>query len=236
MAQIAHPRHVAFESREVETVLGLHEPGARIDLAPETQGPVVEGRGEGVGRGPEKEFGRLVEPAARCERALIAHGADDPERSHAVEIEDRLGLRLIAALHPVAGKAEDIRDTHRRSREHIALDRDPVSVACRDLHDRRIADACQQGTHPQTRHVAVGTRTVRGVDRVDPAIEDRGAVEDIHRIGGVGRREFRGDGEFARPQDPLETAARGVSRQGFEPELPDRSDPETSSRGTPGLG
>jgi hypothetical protein len=64
--------------------------------------------------------------------------------------------------------------------------------------------------------MGVGARGVDGVDAVNPAVKDRRAFVDFMRVGAVGRVEFGGDGEFAAAQDTLQSAARGVSRQGFE--------------------
>ena len=51
-----------------------------------------------------------------------------------VEVEHRLGFRMVARLHAVAGQAQDVGDAERRGAEHVALDRDPVVVAAGDLH------------------------------------------------------------------------------------------------------
>ena len=101
------------------------------------------------------------------------------EQRHAVEVEDRLGARLVAGLHAVAGQAQDVGDAHRRAAQHVALDGDAVLVAAGDLHDRRIAHAGQQRADADRRHVAVGARGIDGVDAVDPAVEDLGAVVDV---------------------------------------------------------
>jgi hypothetical protein len=62
----------------------------------------------------------------------------------------------------------------------------------------------------------IGAGRIDGVDAVDPAVKDCGALIDIMRIGAVGRVELGGDGEFAAAQNTLETAARGMSRQQFK--------------------
>ena len=131
----------------------------------------------------------------------------------AVEIEHRLGLRMVAAAHTVAGEAQHVADAHRGAAQDVALDRDPVAVAARDLHHGRVADARQQRADGEARHVAVGAAAVRCVDRVDVAVEHARAAIDVLGIGGIGRVELGGDGECSGAQHALEAAGRRVSRQ-----------------------
>ena len=98
-----------------------------------------------------------------------------------VEVEYRQCLRMIARLHAVAGEAQQVAHSHGRAAENIALDGDAVPVAAGDLHHRRIADAGQQRTHREARHVAVGAAAVGGVDRVHMPVEDTRAPVNVFR-------------------------------------------------------
>ena len=141
---LAHPLHEPPQQRHVVAVLGLHELGPGRDLLGEMDRPVVERRHERVDRGADEHLRRRGDLAAGEESAFVAHGADGMQEADAVEIEDRLGLGLVAALHPVAGQAQDVGDAHGGGAQHVALDRDPVLVAAGDLHDHGIAGAGQE--------------------------------------------------------------------------------------------
>ncbi len=129
------------------------------------------------------------------------------------EIENRLRLRLVAALHAVAGEAEHVADAKRRRAEHVALDGDAVIVAAGDLHHRRIADAGEDRADRDARHVAMRARAVGGVDGVDPTLEIARPFLDLLDIGRIGRAELGGDGEFPAPEHPLQTSPRRMARQ-----------------------
>ena len=91
-----------------------------------------------------------------------------------------------------------LHDAHRGAAEDVALDRDAVPVAARDLHHGRVADARQERAHGEARHVAVGAAAVGGVDRVDVAVEHAGAAVDVLGIGGIRRVELGRHRERAR--------------------------------------
>jgi hypothetical protein len=110
---------------------------------------------------------------------LVAQHAADFEQRHRIQVEHRLGLRMIARLYAIAGQAQHVAHPHRRAAQDVALDRDPVAVAAGDLHHRRVADARQQCAHRQARHVAIRARAVGGVDGVDVAVEHARACVDI---------------------------------------------------------
>ena len=130
-----------------------------------------------------------------------------------VEIEDGLGLRVVAALHAVAGEAEHVADVERSRAQNRALDRDAVIIAAGDLQHRRIADAGQDGADGDARHVAMRARAVGGVDAVDPALVSLSGLAYVVGVGRIGRAELRGDREFATPQHALEPTPRRMPRQ-----------------------
>ena len=124
-------------------------------------GAPVAGRREGIVGGAEEHVRRVGDLAAAQEPMLVAQRARDLEQRHAVEIEHRLRLRMVARLHAVAGQAQHVAHAHRGAAEDVALDRDAVAVAAGDLHDRRVADARQQRADGEARHVAVGAASRR---------------------------------------------------------------------------
>ena len=144
---------------------------------------------------------------------IFAQRAGDAEQRHAIQIEHRLGLRMIAGLHAVAGQAQHVAHAHRRTAQNIALNRDPVLVAAGNLHDRRIADARQQRANRETRHMAVRAAAVGRIDRIDVAVEHPRTLINVFRVGRIGRCEFGRDREPLRAQHPLETPRRGMAGQ-----------------------
>ena len=79
--------------------------------------------------------------------------------------------------------------------------------------------------------MAVGTAPVRGVDRIDVAVKDAGAVVDLLRIGGIGRSQLGGDGELSGAQHALKAAGRCVAGQDRERITRDRFVVELHGRG-----
>ncbi len=144
---------------------------------------------------------------------FIAQGARDIEQRHAVQIEYRLGLRMIAGLHAVAGQAQHVAHAHRGAAENIALNGDAILVAAGDLHDGCVTDACQQRAHRDTRHMAIGAAAVGGIDGIDVAVEHPRALVHIVRIRGIRRRKLGGDCKAAGAQHALESSRRGMSGQ-----------------------
>ena len=209
-AERLHLLHEAAQQRQVVAVLRLDELRARGDLLRQTlRAPGVRQR-RGVLGSAEKYARREADLAPALKMVLVAQRARDVEQRHAVEIEHRLCLRMIARLHAVAGQAQHVADAHRGAAQNVALDRDAILVAAGDLHDRRVADAGEQRAHREARHVAVGAAAVGGVDRIDVAVEHPRALVHILRIGGIRRRQLGGDREAARAQHALEAAGGGM--------------------------
>ena len=144
---------------------------------------------------------------------LIAQGTRDVEQRHAVQIEHRLGLRMIPRLHAVARQAQHVADPHGGTAQNVALNRDAVLVAAGDLHDGRVADPGQQGADRQARHVAIRAAAVGGVDGIDVAVEHARPFVHILRVRRIRRRELGGDGEAAGAQHALEAPRRGMPGQ-----------------------
>ena len=159
---------------------------------------------QGFSAAPRKIRGGFGDGAAGEERLLVAHGAERAEQRDRVEIEHRLGARLVADPDAVAGEAEDVSNPHGGRTEHVALNGDAVAVAARDLEHRAVADPGEQRADTDRGHVAVGAGSIGGIDRVDHFGQWPGGVVDVFRVGGVRRIELGGDRETPLAQDPFE--------------------------------
>ena len=201
------------QQRQVIAVLGLNELRTGRDFLGQPLRPPCVRQAGGIFRRTQEHARRETDLAAALKVMVIAQGARDAEQRHAVQIEHRLGLRMIAGLHAVAGQAQDVADAHGGAAENVALNRDAVLVAAGDLHDGRIADARQQRAHGETRHVAVRAAAVGGVDRIDIAVENPRAFVHFLRVGGIRRRKFGGDREAAGAQHAFEASRRGMPGQ-----------------------
>ena len=171
------------------------------------------GSADGFSAAPKNTRGAKRDLAAALEAVILTERSCDIEQRDAVQIEYRLRLRMIARLHAVAGQAQHVAYAHGGAAQDVALNGDAVFVAAGDLHDGRVADARQQRTHRDARHVAIGAAAVGSVDCIDIAVEHACALVDIFWIGGVRRRKLGGHGEPSCPQHALETAGRGVPGQ-----------------------
>ena len=212
-AERLHLLHEAAQQRQVVAVLGLNELRARRDLLRQPLRPPCMRQARRIFRRAEEYARRETDLAAALKVVVVAQGAGDVEQRHAVQIEHRLRLRMIARLHPVAGQAQHVADAHGGAAQDVALNRDAVLVAAGDLHDGRVADARQQGAHRETRHVAVRAAAVGGIDRIDIAVENPRPLVHFLRVGGIRRRQLGGDREAARAQHALEAPRRGMPGQ-----------------------
>ena len=156
----------------------------------------------------EEDARRVREPAAALELRLVTHAADHRQQGDGFEIENRLGLRVVAGLHAVTRQAQDRRHAHRGGADHVSLDRDPVPVPAGHLHDDGVVRAPEERTDRDARHVAVRARTVRSIDRIDGAVEDAGRPKYLFGIGGIRRRQFGGHHELPGPEQFLEAPGR----------------------------
>ncbi len=192
----------------VEAILRLEEVCARLNLLGHALRSPVEGRHKRVDGCAQEEawLGRDLAPAEKD--ALVADDARRAQELDGVEVEDALGLRLVAGADVVAREAEHVVHAQRGCAQDVALDGDAVAVAAADLQDGFIAGAGQQRAAAQTAHVAVGAGTVGGVDGVAYLREHQRVAVDVFGVGAVGRVELGGDGEAAGAQDTFEAACR----------------------------
>ena len=199
-AEVTDLRHPPGERADVEDELGLHELRAGGDLLAEPFGPELGRRGGGVlHRAEEAVGGRLQRPAGQ-HGALVPHVPQRPQQLHAVQVEDRLGLRVVAELGVVAGHHQDVADAEGRRAEQVGLQRDAVAVPAGHLHDR-LEPGVQRGEAAgPAGQPDVGALVVGDVDRVDPVPQQRGGGGDRVRAGPARRADLRRYREAARGQ------------------------------------
>ena len=225
-AQVADLRHPPGEGRDVEHELGLHELRAGRDLLAQPVGPELHRRGERVLHRAQEAVRRRVELASGQQDVLVAHGAQGPQQLHAVQVEHRLGARVVAELRVITGHDQDVPDAQSRRAEQVGLQRDAVTVPAGHLHDRLepgVEDGEAAGPAGQAH---VGALVVGDVDRVHPVFEASGGFGDLRRAGPAGRADLGGHREAARGQALAQ--AHGC-RSGFDRSTGPRRGPASSS-------
>ena len=100
--------------------------------------------------------------------AVVAHHPGHPEQLSAVQVEDRLGLRVVALPGIVAGHQHHVRDAQRRGGQQLGLQRDPVPVPAGQLHDGLDPGVQRGQAAGPARHPGRGARVVGDVHRVHP--------------------------------------------------------------------
>ena len=152
----------------------------------------------------DEEVGRRFQFAPRCVFAAIAHASGDVQQRYGIQVEDRLGLGMVALAYVVAREAENVLHAQRSGAEYVALNSDAVAVAAGDLVHGRIAVGSEYGRGSDAGHVAVAARAIGHVDRIDEAAEERGALQQGLRVGGIRRPDFDRHDEVARAASLLE--------------------------------
>ncbi len=117
------------------------------------------------------------------------HRLDDLDRS---QIEDRLGVGMIAVRRSVTGHQHHVRDPEGGRRQQIRLDRDPVAVAGGHLEDGLDSLVQQAPGRPDGSHAHAGVVGIGQVECVHEAGERARGFEHRREI-----EPFRG-GELAR--------------------------------------
>ena len=94
------------------------------------------------------------------------------QQRYRIEIEHRLGVRMVALADVVAGEAKNIAHAQSGRAQNVALQRDAVAVAAGELRHRRQSVGDQDGGGGSARHMAIRAGAVGDVDGVD---QDRGS-------------------------------------------------------------
>jgi len=113
----------------------------------------------------------------------------------------------------VAGEEEHVARAERGGAEQVRLQREPVAVAARQLHDGRDAAPGDESAHRERRDVRVRRGIVGAVRGVDDSAERLGEPAHFARVRAVRGLHLDGDRELARAQQRLETAVRRARRR-----------------------
>ncbi len=132
-----------------------------------------------------------------------------------IEIEHRLGVRLVASLGIVAAQQQQIADAEGGCTHQVALERNAVTVAAGELEDRLDAGLDEQRGRCGRRHVGAGTRTVGHVDGVGDAAQRQCTREEVFRVARRRRHDLGGHHESAGGEAPGERRG-GDGRHGAE--------------------
>ena len=165
-AELEEPRGVAPHHAAIHAELRLDEI-ARPPRAWRRAILGVQPAGGSIGRSaaPSSSSHRPLDLGARRQLALAPHRVGRREQAAAIEIEDRLGLRLVAELGIVAAQHQNVADAQGHGAEEIALQRDAVAVAAGHLQDRLDAVREQEMRRGEAREMRLGAGAVGDVDR-----------------------------------------------------------------------
>ncbi len=205
---ITHHLHKLAEARHVIAVLGLDELRSGLHLLRQTQWTPFIGLGKGVSRRAQEQAGWGGQFAPAEEHTLVAHDTRRAQQLDGVEIENALGLRLVAHRHVVPRQAEHVAHAHRRRAQQITLNGNAVAVAARDLKDRLVPGPRQQRANGHTGHVAVCARSISGVNGVSHLRQHQRCIIDFLRVGAIRRVQLSRHRKQPRPQHTFQTAPR----------------------------
>ena len=137
---------------------------------------------------------------------LRAHLLRGCEQGRRIQVENGLGVGLVAELRVVAAHRENIAYAERRGPEQLGLQRNAVPVATGDLQNGLDAASHQKVRRRETRHVRSRSRAVGHIDRGgEPAQRER-VVDEFGGVGGHRRGKLGGDDETSVLQVPLQLA------------------------------
>ena len=216
---LAKARHVAPHDVDIHAELGLGELRAGRDLSLEALGlPALRRIDRHVGRADE-EVRLAGHLAAGGQFAAIANADRGLDQRAGIEIEHGLGVRLIARGRIVAAQHQKIAQAERRRAEQVALQREAIAVAAGELQHRLDAAALQDRGGCKRAKMRARARAVRDIDRVGEVLQRQRLVEQILRVAGDRRRDFRRDDKTAGTDRLFKLATRtdrghcGLSRE-----------------------
>ena len=118
------------------------------------------------------------------------------EQGDAVQVEDGLGLGMVAQLGMVAGEAEDVVDAEVGGAEQVGLQRHAVPVAAGHLEDGvqpGVLQGLAGGQGAQTHDGGLVVRHVHGGDAAEIFLRFRDQAFDVESLG---RTNFGGNDKF----------------------------------------
>ena len=145
------------------------------------------------------------------QRALLAQPARRGHQPAAVDVVDRLGLRLVAVLRIVAMQAEDVGNAQGRRPDEIALEGQAVAIAHGELQHRLDAMLGQHDGAGEGRHMRPGPGAVGDIDGIGQALQAAGALQHRGLRGRIGGRGLRrhDEGTAAQQRPPAGRWKRG---------------------------
>ncbi|VTR67808.1 hypothetical protein DESC_610391 [Desulfosarcina cetonica] len=187
-------------SFHVEDALGLDEIDAGGDFLGQAMDAPFVGLGKGVGRAADENLGGTVDVGAAEELGFVAHFFDGADQLGGVDVEDALGLGMVAELLMVAGEAEHVADAHGRGTEDVGLHGQPVAIPADHLVIglEPLFDGDQRGR--PAGHAHHGGLVVGDIDGIDLADQVLGLIPNRLHVGSAGRPQFSGEGEMTGAQ------------------------------------
>ena len=147
-------------------------------------------------------------PSSRSRRAVSIRAAG-------IDVEDRLGVGLVASLGIVAGEDQEVLDAERGGAHQFALQRDAVLVAAGELEHRLDAGIEQELGCSQRGHMGAGAGAVGDIDGIRQAFEAGRLAQQVRAIERHRRRDLRRHDETAvRPiaaKSVLECRGKGAA-------------------------
>ena len=146
--------------------------------------------------------------------AAIANADRRLDQRTGIEIEHRLRVGLIARARIVAAQHQKIAQAERSRAEQIALQREAIAVAAGELQHRLDAVALKDRGGCERAEMRTCAGAVGDVDRVGEVLQRQRLVEQILRVAGHRRRDFRRYDETA-GMDRLFKLAAGLHGRHF---------------------
>ena len=204
--RLLEARHIAPQNIRVHAKLGLCELRARLDLLDQARRRPTGLRIDGCVRHTHEESRAAPDHPPMRQAAVIAHLNRGRRQTRGIQIEDRLGLGLIALAGVVSLEHQKIGDAECRGREQLALQGDAISIAAGELQNGLDTVLQKHARGDRRLEMRAGTGAVGHVDRVGKSLERRGFGEQFREIARDRRRDFRGERELPRPENLLQSA------------------------------
>ena len=130
----------------------------------------------------------------------------DLQQLRGVQVEDALGLRVVARARVVPSHDEQVLEPQRPGREQVGLERQPVPVAAGLLEDRLDTHVEHDARGRQAGEVQAGALVVGDVDRVAHRREHLDRAAHGVQVGSERRRDLARDDEAARVERVAQAA------------------------------
>src|SRR5262249_15853451 len=204
----------AAHDAEVHAERGLREFGPGGDFGRELVGLPARWRVDRRVGGTEEEARVACDLAPGGKLALVAQLARHGRQRGRIDVEHRLGLRLVAGLRVVTGEAQEVVHATGGGAHEIGLQRNAVAIAAGELEDGRDTRAREQGRRDRGGEVRAGAGAVGDVDGVRQAGKRLRLAQQVVRVARDRRRDLGGDDELPRAQQRFQARCRLPLRGG----------------------